>query len=69
MTRRDVLECSHEPFGDAFYFGPEFLSDRYRDDPEARQASATGNKTYKDVLDEFAQIENEVREFLSSSCP
>ncbi|KAL8638053.1 MAG: hypothetical protein Q9228_004754 [Teloschistes exilis] len=23
MTRRDILEVFHEPFGDAFYFGPE----------------------------------------------
>lgn len=23
MTRRDILEVFHEPFADAFYFGPE----------------------------------------------
>ncbi|KAL6720170.1 hypothetical protein ACLMJK_002091 [Lecanora helva] len=26
MTRRDILSCFHEPFGDAFYFGPEKIS-------------------------------------------
>lgn len=67
MTRRDILQSSHEPFGDAYYFGPEFLGDRYRDDPEAREASPAKNKTYKDVLDEFAEIEDEVRLLLPSA--
>ena len=26
MTRRDILTFFHEPFGDAFYFGPEKIS-------------------------------------------
>ena len=26
MTRRDIITCFHEPFGDAFYFGPEKIS-------------------------------------------
>ena len=26
MTRSDILKCHHEPFGDAFYFGPERIS-------------------------------------------
>lgn len=59
MTRRDVLKSIHEPFGDAFYFGPESLSERYTDDPEAREGSGSATKTYKDVLDTFA--DNEVR--------
>ncbi|KAI9167409.1 Branched-chain-amino-acid aminotransferase-like protein [Paramyrothecium foliicola] len=52
MTRRDTLESVHEPFGDAFYFGPEFLSDRFRDDAAARQASGSSAKTYKDILNQ-----------------
>ena len=36
MTRRDELKCIHDPFGDAFYYGPERLSDRFADDEEAR---------------------------------
>lgn len=50
MTRRDVLSCVHEPFGDAFYYGPERLGVRYADDAEAREASGFANTTYADVL-------------------
>lgn len=50
MTRTD-LTCIHEPFGDAFYFGPERLSSRYENDPEERKKSGFNETTYKDVLD------------------
>jgi hypothetical protein len=52
MARRDILESVHEPFGDAFYYGPEILSDRFRNDTAAREQSGFSNKTYKDVLNE-----------------
>jgi hypothetical protein len=61
MTRRDILESVHEPFGDAFYFGPEFLSDRFRDDPAARGDSGFDQKTYKDILDAVMESGKEVR--------
>ena len=51
MTRRDALQCVHEPFGDAFYFGPERLSSRYESDAQARESSGFANTTYKDVVD------------------
>lgn len=51
MTRRDILTCVHEPFGDAFYFGPERLSDRYEADEQERLDSGFHETTYKDVLD------------------
>ncbi|EEY20650.1 conserved hypothetical protein [Verticillium alfalfae VaMs.102] len=50
MTRRDVLSCVHEPFGDAFYYGPERLGVRYADDADARESSGFANTTYADVL-------------------
>lgn len=53
MTRRDTLDCIHEPFGDAFYFGPERLSERYADDEEARIKSGFSNITYRDVMDDI----------------
>ncbi|KAI5459948.1 P-loop containing nucleoside triphosphate hydrolase protein [Mariannaea sp. PMI_226] len=59
MTRRDILESIHEPFGDAFYFGPEFLSDRFRDDPAAREASGFSQKTYKDILEPIMETGKE----------
>lgn len=49
MTRRDTLECAHEPFGDAFYYGPERLSKRYSDEA-SRIKSGFSNTTYQDVL-------------------
>ncbi|KAL2164084.1 hypothetical protein VTH06DRAFT_3298 [Thermothelomyces fergusii] len=51
MTRRDILTCVHEPFGDAFYFGPERLGERYEHDEEARRKSGFADTTYKDVVD------------------
>ncbi|TLD16568.1 uncharacterized protein PgNI_00870 [Pyricularia grisea] len=51
MTRRDILECAHEPFGDAFYYGPERLSERYEKDEAARLKSGFADVTYGDVLD------------------
>lgn len=59
MARRDILECGHEPFGDAFYFGPEFLSDRFRDDADYRQNTEYCNTTFKDVLESLADSEKE----------
>lgn len=61
MTRRDILECAHEPFGDAFYFGPERLSSRYDDDEAARVSSGFSDVTYKDVLDGLKSCVPEVR--------
>lgn len=51
MTRRDTLHCVHEPFGDAFYYGPERLSERFADDEEARLKSGFSDVTYQDVID------------------
>ncbi|KAL5083712.1 hypothetical protein Trisim1_000981 [Trichoderma cf. simile WF8] len=59
MARRDILECGHEPFGDAFYFGPEFLSDRFRDDADYRKNTEYCNTTFKDVLESLADAEKE----------
>lgn len=61
MARRDVLECAHEPFGDAFYFGPEFMSDRFKDDAATRQSSEYRDSTFKSVLDKLEDAEKEVR--------
>lgn len=51
MTRRDILNCIHEPFGDAFYFGPERLSQRFEEDEKGRIDSGFSNTTYQTVLD------------------
>lgn len=51
MTRRDILQTAHEPFGDAFYYGPERLSERFADDEEARVKSGFAKSTYKTIMD------------------
>ncbi|KAF2442895.1 hypothetical protein P171DRAFT_51469 [Karstenula rhodostoma CBS 690.94] len=55
MTRRDTLQTVHEPFGDAFYFGPERLHDRYEDNPEERKTSGFGDSTYRTIFDNIAR--------------
>lgn len=64
MTRRDILTCVHEPFGDAFYFGPERLSSRYENDEKAREETGFSNSTYKTI---FERIEKEGKEVRLSS--
>ncbi|KAF1986348.1 hypothetical protein K402DRAFT_393829 [Aulographum hederae CBS 113979] len=51
MTRRDTLQCVHEPFGDAFYFGPERLSPRYEQDEQARIDCGFADSTFKTIFD------------------
>ena len=65
MARRDILESVHEPFGDAFYYGPEILSDRFRNDTATREQSGFSQKTYKDVLNEVMDAGKDVSYFPS----
>jgi hypothetical protein len=59
MTRRDSIQTIHEPFGDAFYFGPERMGTRFEDDEEARINSGYSESTFKTILD---RIEAEAAE-------
>ncbi|KAL7269239.1 hypothetical protein RUND412_008105 [Rhizina undulata] len=61
MTRGDVLTCIHEPFGDAFYYGPERLAERFRgDEHEAeRLKSGFSETTYKDVVEKIEKEGND----------
>ena len=61
MTRRDTLSCVHEPFGDAFYFGPERLIERYEENEAERKASGFSQSTYKTVFDRLDRAATEVR--------
>ncbi|TKA36724.1 hypothetical protein B0A54_11592 [Friedmanniomyces endolithicus] len=51
MTRRKSLQTIHEPFGDAFYYGPERMGSRFEGDEEARAKSGFSNSTFKTILD------------------
>lgn len=59
MTRKD-LQCVHEPFGDAFYFGPERLSSRYEADVKARDDSGFSDSTFKSVFEDIEKKSEEV---------
>jgi len=50
MTRQD-LACVHEPFGDAFYYGPERLSSRFEIDETTRNESGFSDSTYQTIFD------------------
>ena len=49
MTCQDTLTCLHEPFGDAFYWGPERRSPRSENEDNAREGAGFEDCTYKVV--------------------
>ena len=59
MTRRNSLQTIHEPFGDAFYYGPERIGSRFEDDEKTREESGYADSTFKTILD---RIESEAAE-------
>lgn len=61
MTRRDILKTVHEPFGDAWYFGPERLAERYADDEDVREASGFAKSTYQTIMERINEDNTEVR--------
>ena len=69
MTQRATIQCVHEPFGDAFYYGPERLSDRFEDDEQARIDSGFSKSTYLTVLERLEREASEVRPFLPRDLP
>ena len=74
MTRPDLFKCHHEPFGDAYYYGPERLGARFDGDSleaiKSREESGFSKTTYKDVLEGLlapSGTENEVGDLYESS--
>ncbi|RMY93096.1 hypothetical protein D0862_09309 [Hortaea werneckii] len=59
MTQRDTLQTIHEPFGDAFYYGPERMGTRFESDEKAREQSGFAQSTFKTILE---RIEREAAE-------
>lgn len=54
MTRSsDALVCIHEPFGDAFYYGPERMGERFLGDSgeAVRAGSGFEDVTFGDVVE------------------
>lgn len=69
MTQRATIQCVHEPFGDAFYYGPERLSDRFEDDEQARVDSGFSQSTYRTVVERLEREASEVRPFFLRNRP
>lgn len=61
MTRRNSLSTIHEPFGDAFYYGPERMGARFEGDEEARIKSGFADSTFKTIFDHIASEAAQVR--------
>ena len=60
MTRRKSIHTIHEPFGDAFYYGPERMGTRFENDEEARKASGFSDSTFRTIMDRIEQEAAEV---------
>ena len=60
MTRRNTLQTIHEPFGDAFYYGPERMGSRFENDEKARAESGFAESTFKTILDRIDREAAEV---------
>lgn len=61
MTRRQSLQTIHEPFGDAYYYGPERMGSRFEDDEKARAESGFSDSTFKTIMDRIEQEAAEVQ--------
>lgn len=59
MTRRETMQCVHEPFGDAYYFGPERLAERYEKDTKSREESGYADSTFRTIFDRIAKENTE----------
>jgi hypothetical protein len=60
MTRRNSLQTIHEPFGDAYYYGPERMGARFENDEEAREKSGFADSKYKTIIDRIDREAAEV---------
>ena len=60
MTQHDTLQCVHEPFGDAFYYGPERMGKRYENDEKGRIDSGFSETTYEMKLDDILSANSKV---------
>lgn len=59
MTQHDTITCFHEPFGDAFYYGPERLSDRFPNEID-RLNSGFSESTYASILESIQREASKV---------
>ncbi|KAL8824829.1 MAG: hypothetical protein Q9191_004796 [Dirinaria sp. TL-2023a] len=61
MTR---LRCIHEPFGDAFYYGPERLGSRFENDEQIRIDSGFSESTFQTTIERLLTLQQGKRLFI-----
>ncbi|KAL8847772.1 MAG: hypothetical protein Q9221_007220 [Calogaya cf. arnoldii] len=64
MTCPDTITTFHEPFGDAFYWGPERSSPRSENDGKAKEGAGFEECTYAAVLGRILEAAEEKRVFI-----
>ena len=55
FLHREDITCLHEPFDEAFYFGPERLHPRYEGREDARIESGYSDVTYEMVVENIRE--------------
>ncbi|KAI0388511.1 P-loop containing nucleoside triphosphate hydrolase protein [Xylariaceae sp. FL0594] len=58
LTRVDDIECVHEPFSDAYHWGPEKLTERYENVEQLRAEKGYGEYTYRAALDRIEEAKS-----------
>ncbi|VVT43848.1 uncharacterized protein SAPINGB_P000176 [Magnusiomyces paraingens] len=68
LTRKDLV-CIHEPFGEAFYYGPERMSDRYSDKEcsGSDYSSTDFNSVVNDIMEKARSAPSSPQQQTSSS--
>lgn len=60
FLHREDVTCIHEPFDNAFFWGPERLHTRHENDEKARRDSGGSEVTYKAAFDVIQNAQQEV---------
>lgn len=61
MTRANDIVCVHEPFSDAYHWGPEKLTERYDDVEKLRVEKGYEDYTYHTALQIINDAKVQVR--------
>lgn len=68
MTCQDTLTCLHEPFGDAFYWGPERGSPRSETERNAQEGAGYEDCTYAAVLQRIFEAAEVASPLIAHHC-
>lgn len=57
LNKQDEFRVLHEPMGDAFYFGPERISNRYSEEVCDKEHAHFAESTFKKVWTDMTQVQ------------